>query len=183
MKKILFSSLAVLALSACAVHGNKPVVDQAASVPEEIVVDTAKTLAYNCGEQGRDKLEVVYGIKDNDLVVAIVTFQNQKSPLLLRDKSITDTNTYVSAATGIAWYTQPASVATLETAKGLRLTQPQIDKEVDATGSIDNKGNEVIEETKTTAVIPQIVTAECKLDKKATAALQAQAEAADNSAK
>ena len=155
MKKVLISAAALmLALTGCAAKGDQaPNTAASASAPtqasqpqrESITVDSAKAVAYACGPQGKEKINVQYGIKGNDIVVAIVNFRNQNSPLLKRDTTDAQHTTFTGE--GIMWSANKATPATITQVNAGGLAQMGQDGK------------------------PQVLANACKIDKKATAAL------------
>lgn len=172
MKKVLFpATILMLALAGCAAKADKTPDTQAtpaATQPqvqtqptEDITIDTRKPeVAYLCGPRGQNKLNVMYGLKDNEVVVAQVNYQGALSPILYRDVKITDSNTFTSKS-GIIWSAAKSDATTVDKVNGLRLLQPAKQKV---------NGKEVI--------VSQVVIQNCKLDKKGTDALAKAAAAA-----
>lgn len=172
MKKVLLpAAVLMFALAGCAAKADKTPTTKAATTtaqsqaqtqPKEpdITIDTRKEVAYLCGAKAQNKLNVMYGLKGNDVVAAQVKYQGALSPVLFRDTKITDSNTFTSES-GIIWSAAQSTGATVDKVNGLRLLQP-------AKQTVN--GKEVI--------VSQVVTGNCKLDKKGTAALAKVAAAA-----
>ena len=89
----------------------------------------------------------------DDVVAAQVLYKQQASPVLYRDRSQQDSNSFTSES-GIRWVADKATAATVDKVGGNMLSQP---------------GKEVVNGQET--MVDQIVVKYCKLDKKETAKL------------
>lgn len=163
MKNILLpAAVLMLVLTGCAAKADKapatkaaPTQPQAQTQPAqpEVRIDTRKEVAYLCGGKAQNKLNVMYGLQGDDVVAAQVKYRNIISPVLFRNAAVTDNNTFTSDS-GIVWSAAKATGATVDKVNGLRLLQP---------------AKQVVNGKET--IVSQVVTGNCKLDKKATAAL------------
>lgn len=115
-------------------------------------IDAKKEVAYKCGTNGKEKLTVMYGIKDNQLVVAQVKYKNELTPNLFRVADVADQNIFWGDR--IAWRADKASPDNVDKVNGNMLT-------IRGTTEVDGS----------TEVVDQIVTKGCILDKSATARL------------
>lgn len=160
------------ALSACGSMGKnraekpaeQPVAPQAQTqpqaapqpaVPQTVKVDSIdskKEVAYKCGPKGQDKLSVMYGVKDNQLVVAQVKYKNELTPNLFRVVGVNDQNVFWHD--GIAWFSGKATPANVTKVNGSMLT-------LRLPTQVNGK----------TELVDRIVTKGCVLDKAATARL------------
>lgn len=123
--------------------------------PQTVTVDSIdgkKEVAYKCGDKGQNKLNVMYGFKGNDVVVAQVKFQDKLSPNLLRVVDDKDQNSFFG--NGIHWSAGKADAANVDKVDGNMLTQ---------------SGVQTVNGQQTQT--DQIVTKYCVLDKAATAKL------------
>ncbi|QEY23162.1 hypothetical protein [Neisseria animalis] len=162
VKLILPALVAAAALSACSsTSPAKPAqkaagqaahqVDRAEVPPTLNVtsIDSTKEVAYRCGNE---KLNVMYGIKGNDVVVAQVKYQNELTPNLNRVSNVSDFNAFWG--NGISWSTDAADAANITKVNGNMLTELTVTtvngKQVETNG---------------------ILFKECVLDKAATAKL------------
>ncbi|MGB4882022.1 MAG: hypothetical protein WBO82_03160 [Neisseria sp.] len=170
--KIIVSAVTLLtALSGCSTFGSDKKAEQPAApvtqatapvtpvAPAEQAqpkrtVDSVKEVAYSCGPKGADKLRVTYGLNGNDIVAAQVLFQDKPSPVLSRVEEVTDQNVFT--ASGISWTTSTANAANVDKVNGNQLLQASMT-------TVNGKEQRV----------EQVVTNNCKLDKQATARLQA----------
>lgn len=162
--------LAALALSGCSSLGEKtkpvekpitpPVAAPAAptkevSVPQTVKVDSIdsrKEVAYKCGTE---PLNVMYGMKGNQVVVAQVKYKNQLTPGLFRVLGApSEQNAFWGE--NIAWIAQGATAATVDKVNGNMLTL---------------RGVQNVNGQQT--VVDQVVAKGCELDKVATAKLKA----------
>ncbi|UOO81485.1 hypothetical protein LVJ83_11160 [Uruburuella testudinis] len=166
-KAILPAALLLAALTGCStLGGDKAKAEPAATAaaaetaaaqqtPATMQVDSIdgrKEVAYKCGEKGQNPLTVMYGFKDNQVVVAQVKFQDKLSPGLFRVIGDNDQNSFT--ANGITWATDKATPATVDKVDGNMLTQQAVE-------TVNGQQQQV----------SQIVTKYCKLDKAATAKL------------
>lgn len=169
LKTLVPAVLMVTALGACSTFGKKdepkaePAPATQAAAPQPAAPEQPKTLtvdsidgkkevAYKCGDKGQNKLNVMYGFKGNDVVVAQVKYQDKLSPNLLRIVDDNDQNSFFG--NGIRWSAGKADAATVDQVDGNMLTQ---------------EGVEVVNGQQTP--VSQIVTKYCVLDKAATAKL------------
>lgn len=180
MQKILVSAAALMLLAACgttAAPGGKKN-GQAQTPPDaqqhlpldEVAISTDSGLqlakvdsidgrvevAYQCDSiQGKQKMRVMYGVKDGTLVVAQTLVNNQPSPGLYRvlnDVNGDTQNSYFSE--GITWVTEKATPANVTRVNGNMLTQA---------GTDTVNGQQV--------PVQNILLKSCVLDKAATAKL------------
>lgn len=166
-KLIVPAVLAAVALSACSSTGSKAKTEtpapatqaaapQAPAAPATVKVDSidsAKEVAYKCGPNGADKLTVMYGIKDSQVVAAQVKFKNQLSPNLFRVTGGSDDQN-AFWGNNVAWVTESATGANVDKVDGNMLT-------IRGTTTVNGKQE----------VVDQIVVKDCMLDKAATAKL------------
>ncbi|MRN37337.1 hypothetical protein CRG49_007865 [Neisseria sp. N95_16] len=169
LKWIASAIVATVALSACSSTGStKPASakqptqeqvvaqQQAASGPQTVKVDSidsTKEVAYKCGPKGEEKLTVMYGVKNNQLVAAQVRFKNELTPNLFRVVGANDQNIFWGE--NVAWFAEKATPANVDKVDGNMLT-------IRGTTQVNGK----------TEVVDQIVTRGCSLDKTATARLK-----------
>ncbi|WP_416192305.1 hypothetical protein [Neisseria sp. CCUG12390] len=175
LKLTTLAALTTLALAACSSTGSKKPAapekaaapaqtapaqaqPQAASGPQTVKVDkvdSTKEVAYKCGDKGQDKLTVMYGVKNNELVAAQVKFKNEPTPNLFRVIGVNDQNVFWNEDEKIAWFSGKATPANVDKVDGGMLT---------IRGTTQVNG--------TAQVVDQIVTKGCVLDKAATARLK-----------
>ncbi|ATD64535.1 hypothetical protein ACFPVS_01545 [Neisseria weixii] len=171
LKWIASALAATVALSACSSTGTKPTPAkqpaqtqaqpaqqqaQAASGPQTVKVDSidsTKEVAYKCGAKGEEKLTVMYGVKNNQLVAAQVRFKNELTPNLFRVIGANDQNIFWGE--NVAWFAEKATPANVDKVDGGMLT-------IRGTTQVNGKAE----------VVDQIVTRGCLLDKTATARLK-----------
>ena len=164
MKTLLIPAAALmLALSGCAAKGDAapqaaasaeaPAAAAASSAQAATSIDGKKEVAYRCGAKANEAVRVMYGFQGDDVVAAQVLYKQQASPVLYRDRSQQDSNSFTSES-GIRWVADKATAATVDKVGGNMLTQP---------------GKEVVNGQET--MVDQIVVKYCKLDKKETAKL------------
>ena len=110
-------------------------------------------MAYRCGAKANEAVRVMYDFQGDDVVAAQVLYKQQASPVLYRDRSQQDSNSFTSES-GIRWVADKATAATVDKVGGNMLSQP---------------GKEVVNGQET--MVDQIVVKYCKLDKKETAKL------------
>ncbi len=115
-------------------------------------IDGRKEVAYKCGDKGQNPLTVMYGFKDNQVVVAQVKYQEKLSPGLFRVIADNDQNAFT--ANGITWSTEKATPANVDKVNGKALTQQAVE-------TVNGQQQ----------LVSQVVTQSCKLDKAATAKL------------
>ncbi|MDO5640114.1 MAG: hypothetical protein Q4G28_09620 [Neisseria sp.] len=115
-------------------------------------IDGRKEVAYKCGDKGQNPLTVMYGFKDNQVVVAQVKYQEKLSPGLFRVIGDNDQNTFT--ANGITWSTEKATPANVDKVNGHALTQQAVE-------TVNGQQQ----------LVSQVVTQSCKLDRAATAKL------------
>lgn len=115
-------------------------------------IDGKKEVAYKCGDKGQNPLTVMYGFKNNQVVVAQVKYQEKLSPGLFRVIGDNDQNTFT--ANGITWSAGKATPDNVDKVDGNMLTQQAVE-------TVNGQQQQV----------SQIVTKYCKLDKTATAKL------------
>lgn len=141
MKKSLMCTVALLALAGCA--SNNAPTEQASSDQTPAVagmqlaqvdnIDKTIEVAYTCEAlSGVQKIGVMYGVKDNTLVVAQVKVGNELSPGLhriLNDAQGDKQNSYYG--NGLTWTTGKATPANAGKTNGHMLTQA---KALDANG-------------------------------------------------
>lgn len=164
MKTLLIPAAALmLALTGCAAKGDATPQTTAsteapastAATPAQPVtsIDGKKEVAYRCGAKANETVRVMYGFQGNEVVAAQVLYKQQASPVLYRDRSQQDSNSFTSES-GIRWVADKATAATVDKVGGNMLSQP---------------GKEVVNGQET--MVDQIVVKYCKLDKKETAKL------------
>lgn len=172
LKLTTLAALTTLALAACGSFGSsKPAASapaqapaqaaqqtqpQAAAGPQTVKVDSidsTKEVAYKCGDKGQDKLTVMYGVKNNELVAAQVRFKNELTPNLFRVVGVNDQNIFWGE--NVAWFSGKATPANVDKVDGNMLT-------IRGTTQVNGKAE----------VVDQIVTKGCSLDKTATARLK-----------
>ncbi|WP_165007402.1 hypothetical protein [Neisseria yangbaofengii] len=173
LKWIASAIVATVALSACSSTGSTkpasaeqpaqarqtqpaPQQAQAVSGPQTVKVDSidaTKEVAYKCGAKGGEKLTVMYGVKNNQLVAAQVRFKNELTPNLFRVVGANDQNIFWGE--NVAWFAEKATPADVDKVDGNMLT-------IRGTTQVNGK----------TEVVDQIVTRGCLLDKTATARLK-----------
>ncbi|MCS4533589.1 hypothetical protein [Neisseria montereyensis] len=115
-------------------------------------IDSTKEVAYKCGNNGQNPLTVMYGLKDGEVVVAQVKYQNKTSPGLFRVIDNNDMNVFVGE--NITWATDKANAANVDKVNGNMLTQEVMQ-------TVNGQQMQV----------SQIVTRMCMLDKAGTARL------------
>ena len=123
-----------------------------AQAPQTVAVDSIdgkKEVAYKCG---KNPLNVMYGFKNGEVVIAQVKYQNKLSPGLFRVTGNQDANVFT--ANGITWAAEKATAANVDKVNGNMLTQEAVE-------TVNGKQQQV----------SQIVTRMCVLDKAATAKL------------
>lgn len=172
LKWIASAIVATVALSACSSTGSTkpapakqpaqakaqpaPQQAQATSGPQTVKVDSidsTKEVAYKCGAKGEEKLTVMYGVKNNQLVAAQVRFKNELTPNLFRVVGANNQNIFWGE--NVAWFAEKATPANVDKVDGNMLT-------IRGTTQVNGK----------TEVVDQIVTRGCSLDKTATARLK-----------
>lgn len=171
-KTIVPAAILLAALTGCSTFGGdktaaKPAPAPAASTPAASApaaaqqtpatvqvdsIDGKKEVAYKCGDKGQNPLTVMYGFKDNQVVVAQVKYQEKLSPGLFRVIGDNDQNSFT--ANGITWSANKATPANVDKVDGNMLTQQAIE-------TVNGQQQQV----------SQIVTRYCKLDKATTAKL------------
>ncbi|WP_373706674.1 hypothetical protein [Neisseria dentiae] len=168
LKTIVPALAMVTALSACGMFGkDKPKAQPApapaaqqqqapqAQGPQTVQVDSIdgkKEVAYKCGDKGQNPLNVMYGFKNGEVVVAQVKYQDKVSPGLFRVVGNEDQNIF--AGGGITWSASKATAANVDKVDGNMLTQAAVE-------TVNGQQQQV----------SQIVTRGCVLDKAATAKL------------
>lgn len=168
-KTIVPAAILLAALTGCSTFGGdktqaQPTSTPAASAPAAATaqqapatvqvdsIDGKKEVAYKCGDKGQNPLTVMYGFKDNQVVVAQVKYQEKLSPGLYRVIGDNDQNTFT--ANGITWSANKSTPANVDKVDGNMLTQQAVE-------TVNGQQQQV----------SQIVTRYCKLDKAATAKL------------
>lgn len=133
-KLVLTALAAATALTACGTSAKKPAAaasaqtaaapakNAASSLPEPPTVNVEQTdgnkeVAYQCGN---DKLNVMYGFKGNDVVIAQAKYNNELTSGLRRVIGVNDQNAFWGD--NVAWITQPATAANVDKVNGLALT-------------------------------------------------------------
>ena len=165
MKTVAPAALLMIALTGCSTMGKTadkpaapapqaqaPAQPQGSAVLKVDSIDGKKEVAYKCGDKGQSPLNVMYGFKGDQVVVAQVKFQNKLSPNLIRLADNADGNTFVN--NGIVWSADSATAANVDKVDGNMLTQRAV---------------QTVNGTPTQ--VDQIVAKYCKLDKAATAKL------------
>ncbi|MCP2041325.1 hypothetical protein L1281_001923 [Neisseria sp. HSC-16F19] len=173
MQKILVSAAALMLLAACgttsaprqAQQGGQqqaPVEEVAISTDTGMQlarvdsIDGRVEVAYTCDSRnGKQKVRVMYGVKDGTLVVAQTLINNEPSPGLYRvlnDANGDTQNSYFGE--GITWTTAKATPANVTKVNGNMLTQAGTDTVNGKQVQVDN-----------------ILLKSCVLDKAATAKL------------
>ena len=175
LKRVLPALLAAATLSACSVFGDKskseskpapaPAEQAAAQTPQNLPepptvnvdsIDARKEVAYKCGEES---LSVMYGMKNNEVVVAQVKYREQVTPGLFRVTANTnDQNAFWGQ--GIAWIAGKADASNVDKVDGNMLT-------LRGAQTVNGKPQ----------LVDQIVVKGCVLDKAATAKLNKSAAA------
>lgn len=175
LKLVLPALLAAATLSACSVFGDKsksesksapaPAEQAAAQTPQNLPepptvnvdsIDARKEVAYKCGEES---LSVMYGMKNNEVVVAQVKYREQVTPGLFRVTANTnDQNAFWGQ--GIAWIAGKADASNVDKVDGNMLT-------LRGAQTVNGKPQ----------LVDQIVVKGCVLDKAATAKLNKSAAA------
>lgn len=172
LKLTTLAALATLALASCSSTGSsKSAAPAQASAPAQAApqaqpqapagpqtvrvdsIDSTKEVAYKCGDKGQEKLTVMYGIKNNELVAAQVRFKNELTPNLFRVVGADDQNIFWGE--NVAWFSGKATPANVDKVDGNMLT-------IRGTTQVNGKAE----------VVDQIVTKGCSLDKAATARLK-----------
>lgn len=134
-KLVLTSLAATAALTACGTTAKKPAAAPAAKTaaapantaptePATVNVDSIdgrKEVAYQC-ENG-NKLNVMYGFKGNDVVIAQAKYNNELTSGLRRVVGVSGQNAFWGD--NVAWITQPATAANVDKVNGLALTVRQ----------------------------------------------------------
>lgn len=167
LKLIVPAVLIATALSACGSSGSKskpetaptPTAQQSAPAPEtpktmEVNnIERTKEVAYKCGSNGTDPLNVMYGFQGDEPVIAQVKYQGQLTPGLAR---IVGTGNDVNGfwGEGVAWIANRANYANIDKVDGNMLTIRQ--------QTVVNGQNQVVD---------NIITKSCVLDQTATAQL------------
>jgi ABC-type Fe3+-hydroxamate transport system substrate-binding protein len=155
MKKVFIpAALLMLALTGCASksHHKTPVAKTTTTVTTQstttnVQIDGKKEVAYLCGAGNvKNPLRVMYGLQGQNVVAAQVSYQGALSPVMMRDTSDVNYNTFVSPQ-GITWKTGLATSETVDKVGAVSLVQP--------TRQVVN-GEEQI--------VPQIVTQNCNID-------------------
>ncbi|KPN72673.1 hypothetical protein [Neisseria sp. 83E34] len=169
LKTLVPAILMVTALGACSTFSKKeapkaapaPAAEAAApqtpaaEQPKTVTVDSIdgkKEVVYKCGDKGQNKLNVMYGFKGNDVVVAQVKYQDKLSPNLLRVVDDNEQNRFFG--NGVVWSSGKADATNVDKVDGNMLTQEAV---------------EVVNGQPTQ--VSQIVTKYCVLDKAETAKL------------
>jgi len=135
LKLIVPAVLIATALSACGSSGSKskpetaptPTAQQSAPAPEtpktmEVNnIERTKEVAYKCGPNGTDPLNVMYGFQGDEPVIAQVKYQGQLTPGLSR---IVGTGNDVNGfwGEGVAWIANRANYANIDKVDGNMLT-------------------------------------------------------------
>ena len=137
-------------LSACATTV-KP--DNESQETTNIQFDRIEKVAYRCGTKKKaTPIQVNYGIANEEIIAAQVKIGEEVTPILLRDKSNKDSNSFVSdSADRITWNADVATVKTLLQANGNMLTKREITVVNGKQVEVDN-----------------IIVKYCSLDKRAT---------------
>lgn len=133
-KLVLTALAATAALTACGTTAKKPApaaASKAAATPASTApaepatvnvdsIDGRKEVAYQCGN---DKLNVMYGFKGNDVVIAQAKYNNELTSGLRRVVGVSGQNAFWGD--NVAWITQPATAANVDKVNGLALTVRQ----------------------------------------------------------
>ena len=159
MKKVFVPAvLLMLVLTGCASknHHNAPAVQTPApagtavsAVPDRNTtnIDGSKEVFYLCGTgAAKTRLSAMYGLQGQNVVAAQVKYQDQLSPVMMRDPRDVNYNTFVSPE-GITWRTAIATSDTVDKVGALGLLQP-VKRVINGVETID----------------PQIVTQNCVVD-------------------
>ncbi|MBP6345839.1 hypothetical protein AB8Q18_02075 [Neisseriaceae bacterium CLB008] len=130
-------AVAVMAvLTGCAAPGTAADADQGKdAAPKEVAVDTTKDVTYACGQQGDQKLAVKYGFKGQEAVAAVVTYQDQTTPVLLRDPKQEGN---VFQGSGITWASGAATLANVASVDGNMLMQEGTQEEGGKSTEVSN---------------------------------------------
>lgn len=139
-------AVAIMAvLTGCAAQGNSPSADKGnGDAPKEVAVETTKDVTYACGQQGDQKVAVKYGFKGQEAVAAVVTYQDQTTPVLLRDPKQQEGNVF--QGNGITWSSGSANIDNIASVDGNMLMQE---------GTIEDGGKQV--------PVSNIITKYCKV--------------------
>ncbi|PIT28414.1 hypothetical protein BGI37_02280 [Snodgrassella alvi] len=154
MKKVLVPAvILMLALTGCASksHHKTPVVQSTttttATTTDNVQIDARKEVSYLCGTDNvKNSLRVMYGLQGQNVVAAQVNYQGKLSPVMMRDTSDVNYNTFVSPE-GITWKTAIANSDTVDQVSALGLLQP---------------GKQIVNGQE--KIVPQIVTQNCIVD-------------------
>lgn len=117
--KILPLSLLVGALIGCA--STTPEAQLTSETPQEGVVDSSLVVNYACGDAGAEPLQVEYGFVGQVVVVAIVGYAGEVSPVLQRVPDDRGANVFYGQ--GVVWMTDSADLSNMATASGRALLQ------------------------------------------------------------
>ncbi|MCF7528659.1 hypothetical protein ACOR62_04365 [Neisseria lisongii] len=166
LKLIVPAVLAAVALSACSSTGKTKAAEKPAAQPAQTQaapqipapqtvkvdsIDSTKEVIYKCDKI--DRLGVMYGIKDGQVVVAQLKVGNQESLGLFRVVGNNDQN-YFWGNDGIIWASGAANAQNVDKVDGNALLRRGL---TEVNGKVE--------------VTDQIIARSCVLDKKATAAL------------
>lgn len=156
MKKVLIpAAMLMLALTGCASkshHHRTPVAKTTTTVTTQstttdVQIDGKQEVAYLCGAGSvKNPLRVMYGFQGQNVVAAQVNYQGALSPVMMRDNSDVNYNTFVSPQ-GISWKTGLATKDTVDRVNAVGLVQP---------------ARQVINGQE--QIAPQIVTQNCIID-------------------
>lgn len=131
MKKVLVpAALLMLALTGCASKAHKTPVAKTTttvttqSTKTDVQIDGRKEVAYLCGNGSvKNPLRVMYGLQGHNIVAAQVSYQGALSPVLMRDTSDVNYNTFVSPQ-GITWKAALSNSDTVDRVGAVSLVQP-----------------------------------------------------------
>ncbi|MBR6027165.1 MAG: hypothetical protein IK065_06185 [Neisseriaceae bacterium] len=146
MKKYLAFTFLTIILSACATKQTQP-------PKPSVQFDTIQEVVYQCDSQSNSqKILVTYAISEEEIVAAQIRTKNKTTPILIRNKNITQNNTFIGGDNNrFTWITESATPANLERTKANMLTE---------------KTNDTINGKHT--VVDKVLFKHCVIDKKAT---------------
>ena len=123
MKKVLVpAALLMLALTGCASKSHKTPV---AKTTTTVTTQSTTTDVQIDGGNGsvKNPLRVMYGLQGQNIVAAQVSYQGALSPVLMRDTSDVNYNTFVSPQ-GITWKAALSNSDTVDRVGAVSLVQP-----------------------------------------------------------
>lgn len=121
-KKIGLPALALLVgLSACAASTEGTVTSQQGL--NAAGADSTKVISYICGPEQDEKLSVEYGFKGQEVVAAVVSFEDTVTKALARISGVDDGRTFYGGSGDFIWMTEAFDLGSVATAKGKMLIE------------------------------------------------------------